>query len=124
MHAYGLPAAIRPDHGAPCATPACCGLSQLSVWWITLGIRQHRIVPGRPEHNGAHERLHRTLQAEATRPPERHQSAQQARFDRFCRDYHTERPHEACDSQTPASLYRPSPRAMPTQLPSPASLGH
>jgi putative transposase len=124
FHAYGLPEAIRPDNGAPFATPACCGLSQLSVWWITLGIRHPRIAPGRPEQNGAHERRHRTLKADATRPPEHHQSAQQARFGRFCGDYNTERPHEALDYRTPASLYRPSPRPMPTQLPAPASPGH
>jgi transposase InsO family protein len=124
LHAYGLPEAIRPDHGAPFATPACCGLSQLAVWWITLGIRHQRLAPGRPEHNGAHERMHRTLKAEATRPPERHQRAQQARFDRFCGAYNTERPHEALDSRTPASLYRPSPRPLPTQLPAPADPGH
>jgi putative transposase len=46
---YGLPEAIRTDHGAPFATPAFCGLSKLSVWWITLGIRHQRLEPGRPE---------------------------------------------------------------------------
>jgi putative transposase len=124
FHEYGLPEAIRTDNGAPFATPAFCGLSKLSVWWIKLGIRHQRIAPGRPEQNGAHERMHRTLKAEATRPPERHQRAQQARFDRFCREYNTERPHEALDYRTPASLYRPSPRPMPTKLPTPAYPGH
>jgi putative transposase len=124
FHEYGLPEAIRTDNGAPFATPAFCGLSKLSVWWIKLGIRHQRIAPGRPEHNGAHERMHRTLKAEATRPPERHQSAQQARFDRFCCEYNTERPHEALDYRTPAALYRPSPRPMPAQLPAPAYPGH
>ena len=70
---YGLPEAIRTDNGPPFATPAFCGLSKLSVWWIKLGIRHQRIEPGRPEQNGAHERMHRTLKAEATRPPEHHQ---------------------------------------------------
>jgi transposase InsO family protein len=83
---YGLPEAIRTDNGAPFATPAFCGLSTLAVWWIKLSIRHQRMAPGRPEQNGAHERMHRTLKAEATRPPERHQEAQQGRFDRFCRE--------------------------------------
>jgi putative transposase len=104
FQAYGLPEAIRTDNGAPFATPAFCGLSQLSVWWIKLGIRHQRIAPGRPEQNGAPERMHRTLTAEATRPPERHQEAQPARFDRFGREYHEERPHEALGYRTPASL--------------------
>jgi putative transposase len=89
------------------------------VWWIKLGIRHQRIEPGRPEQNGAHERMHRTLKAEATRPPEQHQAAQQARFDRFCAEYNEERPHEALDRRTPASLYQPSRRGMPVQLPAP-----
>jgi putative transposase len=121
---YGLPEAMRTDHGAPCATPAFCGLSKLSVWWITLGIRHQRIEPGRPEQNGRHERMHRTLKAEATRPPERNQAAQQARFDRFCQVYNHERPHEALGQRTPAALYRPAPRRMPAKLAAPAYPGH
>jgi transposase InsO family protein len=124
FQAYGLPEARRPDNGAPLATPAFCGLSKRSVWWIKRGIRQQRIAPGRPAQNGAHERMHRTLKAEATRPPERHQRAQQARFDRFCREYNEERPHEARDFRTPAAVYRPSPRPMPAKLPAPAYPGH
>jgi transposase InsO family protein len=124
FHEYGLPEAIRTDNGAPFATPAFCGLSKLSVWWIKLGIRHQRMAPGRPEQNGAHERMHRTLKAEATRPPERHQRAQQARFDRFCREYNAERPHEALDFRTPAAVYRPSMRSMPAKLPTPAYPGH
>jgi hypothetical protein len=30
---------LQEKRRAPFATPACCGLSKLSVWWITLGIR-------------------------------------------------------------------------------------
>lgn len=121
---YGLPDAIRTDNGPPFATPAFCGLSKLSVWWIKLGIRHQRIEPGRPEQNGAHERMHRTLKAEATRPPEPSQAAQQARFDRFRREYNDERPHEALHYSTPASLYRPSPRSLPAPLPAPTYPGH
>jgi putative transposase len=82
----GLPAASRTDHGPPFATPAFCGLRQLAGGWITRGIRHQRIAPGRPEQNGAPERRPRTLKAKATRPPERHQEAQQARFERCCRE--------------------------------------
>ena len=35
------------------------------------------------------------------------------------RDYNEERPHESLGQRTPASVYQPSPRAMPTQLPEP-----
>jgi hypothetical protein len=124
FHEYGLPEAIRTDNGAPFATPAFCGFSKLSVWWIKLGIRHQRIEPGRPEQNGRHERMHRTLKAEATRPPERNQAAQQARCDRFCREYNQQRPHEARGQRTPASLYQPSPRKMPAKIAEPEYPGH
>jgi hypothetical protein len=120
---YGRPEAIRTDNGAPFATPAFCGLSTRSVWWITLGIRHQRIEPGRPEQHGRHERLHRPLKAAATRPPEQHQAAQQARVDRCCREYHPERPHEALGQRTPAALYHASPRQMPAKLAEPDDPG-
>jgi putative transposase len=65
---YGLPAAIRTDNGVPFATTGVHGLSQLNVWWLRLGIAHQRILPGQPQQNGAHERMHRTLKAEACRP--------------------------------------------------------
>jgi putative transposase len=121
---YGLPDALRTDNGAPFATPAFCGLSTLSVWWSKRGLRQQRIEPGRPEQNGRHERLPRTLTAEATRPPEYHPYAQQARCDRFGREYHEERPPAALNYRTPASRYRPSAPPMPAERPAPAYPGH
>lgn len=42
----------------------------LPLWSIRLGFRIERLAPGHPEQNGAHERMHRTLKAETTRPPE------------------------------------------------------
>jgi len=120
---HGLPEAMRTDNGAPLATPAFCGRSQRSVWGITLGIRHQRMAPGRPEQHGCHERMHRTLKAAAPRPPERNQATQPAGFDRFCREYNHERPHEALDQRTPASLYHASPRQMPAKLAGPESPG-
>ena len=38
-------------------------------WWIRLGIRPETIEPGKPQQNGRHERMQRTLKREATRPP-------------------------------------------------------
>src|SRR4029077_5576865 len=49
---HGMPAAIRPDNGAPFATRALAGLSRLAVWWIKLGIVPERIAAGHPEQNG------------------------------------------------------------------------
>jgi len=47
------------------------------VWWIKLGIRPERIMAGRPQQNGRHERLHRTLNQETATPPAASLPAQQ-----------------------------------------------
>ncbi len=100
----------------PFASCGLHGLSQLNVWWMRLGIQHQRIRPARPQENGAHERMHRTLKREATRPAaNRHR--QQRVFDRFRREYNDERPHEALGGCPPASVYRPSPRPFPERLP-------
>ncbi|MFH2033782.1 MAG: helix-turn-helix domain-containing protein, partial [Candidatus Margulisiibacteriota bacterium] len=66
---YGLPGAIRSDNGVPFASGnSLWGLTKLSVWWIRLGIKIERILPGNPQQNGRHERMHRTLKLEATKP--------------------------------------------------------
>jgi transposase InsO family protein len=114
---YGLPRAIRTDNGAPFATRAPGGLSRLSVWWVKLGIRLERIEPGKPQQNGRHERMHRTLKAETTRPPANNLTLQQRRFDHFQREYNQDRPHQALGGQPPASLYVPSGRPYPERLP-------
>lgn len=113
---YGLPEMIRTDNGVPFATTALGRLSTLSVWWIRLGIRPELIEPASPQQNGRHERMHRTLKAEATRPPSANLQAQQVRFNRFRQEYNDERPHEALNQETPASLYFPSPRELPNRL--------
>ena len=114
---YGLPERIRSDNGTPFASTACGGLSQLSIWWIKLGIRPERIKPGKPQQNGQHERMHRTLKKAATRPPSASMKAQQHRFDAFCKEYNEQRPHEALNQQTPASQYTNSTRPYPKRLP-------
>ena len=94
------------------------------MWWITLGSRPQRLAPGRPAQHGRHERRHRTLKADATRPPAHHQQAQQARFNRCGCASHEERPPEALHDRTPASRARPSARPLPATLPAPADPGH
>jgi transposase InsO family protein len=114
---YGLPLAMRSDNGPPFATRAVGGLSRLSVWWVRLGIRPERIEPGKPEQNGRHERMHRTLKDETASPAAANLVAQQKAFDRFRETFNEERPHEALRMKTPASIYRPSPRSFPERLP-------
>ena len=113
----GLPRRIRTDNGVPFATNTLARLSRLSAWWVRLGILPELIEPGCPQQNGRHERMHRTLKAETTRPPAASRAAQQRRFDTFRAEFNHDRPHEALDMQTPASCYLPSPRPMPDRVP-------
>jgi transposase InsO family protein len=107
---HGLPLRIRSDNGSPFASRGIGGLSQLSVWWVKLGILPERIEPGKPQQNGRHERMHRTLKLEAVEKGSR-ADVQQAAFDRWLHDFNYERPHEALGNQVPADVYVPSPRA-------------
>jgi transposase InsO family protein len=107
---FGLPDVLRVDNGPPFGSRGVCGLSQLSAWWLQLGIQVEFLDPGHPEQNGAHERMHRTLKADTTRPPAATPRAQQARFDRWRREFNQERPHEALGMQRPAERYRRSAR--------------
>ena len=107
----GLPQAIRSDNGVPFASPnGLFNLSKLAVWWLRLGITIERIQPGHPQQNGRHERMHRTLKTEATRPAGSNFLQQQAKFDAFVHEFNNERPHQALDMKCPADLYKPSTR--------------
>ena len=101
---YGLPELLRTDNGAPFATSALGRLSQLSVWWIRLGIYPELIEPAHPEQNGRHERMHRTLKRATARAPAPTARSQQQRFDMFRAGYNDVRPHEVLHDATPASV--------------------
>ena len=108
---HGLPRAIRSDNGVPFASPnGLYNLSKLSVWWLRLGIKIERIKPGCPQQNGRHERMHRTLKQETTRPAQQNLLQQQASFDAFIDEFNNERPHEALNMRMPKEVYRPTTR--------------
>ena len=115
----GVPQRIRSDNGVPFATTALCRLSALSVWWLKLGIRPELIQPASPQQNARHERMHRTLKAEATRPAAATLRAQQRRFNAFRTEYNQERPHEALGGASPATWYQPSRRPYPGRIVAP-----
>jgi len=103
---HGLPEAIRSDNGVPFASPnGLLGLSQLSVWWLAIGIDLERSRPGCPQDNGGHERLHRDIarELEGVQHEER-----QAAFETWRREFNEERPHQALGMRVPAELYHPS----------------
>ena len=120
----GLPDAIRTDNGAPFASTGIHGLSPLNVWWMQLGIVHQRIPPSSPQENGQHERMHRELKRETTRPPSSTLRAQQRRFEAFRTRYNDERPHEGIGDRTPASLWTPPTRVYPEQITPPDYPAH
>jgi transposase InsO family protein len=113
---FGLPTSLRTDNGVPFATRAPGGLSELSVWWIKLGIVHERIEPGHPEQNGRHERMHRTLKEETMLPPKVTMTEQQRAFDCFRRTFNDERPHEALGMKPPSRCYVTSARPFTDKL--------
>lgn len=112
MRQVGLPDIIRVDLGSPFASIGLGRLSSLSVWWIEQGIAVEFTGPGAPQENGAHERMHRDLKAEATQPPSANLAAQQRRFERWRHTFNHERPHESLGLQCPAEFYQPSARRL------------
>jgi putative transposase len=114
---HGLPDAIRTDNGGPFSSPS--GLSELSVWWIKLGIRPERITRGRPTENGTHERIHKTMDDEDATAPQADLRQQQKQFDHFRKTYNELRPHRALAMKTPAQVYQQSTRPYPVKLRSP-----
>lgn len=108
---YGLPEIIRSDNGVPFASPhGLYGLSQLSVWWLSLGISLDRIDPGKPAQNGAHERMHADMYRELEGEIKGDLKMHQAVFDTWRDEFNTERPHASLGMKTPSEFYEPSKR--------------
>lgn len=117
---HGLPRAIYVDNGTPWGAGRPGQWTRLTVWLLKLGIRTIHGAPCHPQGRGKCERFHRSLRAEVFSMAPLHGLAEaQDAFDRWRRVYNQVRPHEALGLATPASLYRPSPRAFPERLPEP-----
>lgn len=108
---FGLPLQIHTDNGSPFgAVQAVKRLTRLAVWFIELGIEPVYSDPASPQQNGRHERMHRDLKGDATRPPGYNLRSQQRKLNKFINEYNYERPHEALDLETPGSIHEYSPR--------------
>ena len=108
----GLPRVIRVDNGAPFAcTSAPAGLSQLSAWWMSLGIRISFSRPAHPQDNGAHERMHLDVAAQLEADPADTFEIQQRAAAAWRAEFNEVRPHEAIAMRTPAELYVRSSRS-------------
>jgi len=106
---YGLPLALQSDNGSPfVCTKARGGLTRLSAWLVSLGIRLIRSRPGCPQDNGGHERMHRDM-SELQQTPAKSRRAQQRACDEWLLDFNHVRPHQALSGKTPAEVYRSSP---------------
>lgn len=115
---YGVPDQIITDNGVPfCCPGALGGLSQLSKWWIRLGIHHGRIEPGQPQQNGRHERMHRTLGDRIAATPQNSFRSQQAYFNSFRYEFNYLRPHEALGQVPPSTVMAPCERSFPSALP-------
>jgi hypothetical protein len=107
---YGVPGAIQCDNGKPfISTTSRGGLSSLSAWWVSLGIRIARSRLGSPQDNGAHERMHADLAADVEAAPAPSFASQQRACDRWRQIFNHVRPHEALGGRVPADVYRSSP---------------
>lgn len=114
---WGMPEQMISDNGSPfCVSQSIGGISELSKWWIKLGIQHVRIEPGRPQQNGIHERMHRTLKQFCATPPEQNHRAQQRRIDAFIHEFNHVRPHQALGQETPASRVQQYRRPYPERL--------
>lgn len=114
---FGLPDRIHADQGRPWAGPGPAWLSQLSAWWVSLGIRPTFSRRARPGDNASHEQWHRELKAETTRPPATTPQAQQRRLHKWLHHYNEVRPHEALGLIPPAQVYYQSRRRYRGVLP-------
>ena len=108
---YGLPKAIHSDNGAPFAAPnGLLNLTNLSVWWITLGILPDRSEKGKPGQNGSLERFHKDIAKEIEGKIPGGISANQVVLDAWVEEYNSIRPNEAIDMQIPDEIYHVSER--------------
>ena len=114
---YGIPKQIHTDNGSPFGSVrAIQRFTQLSYWFIELGIMPVFSDPAHPEQNGRHERMHRDLKAACANPSAYDLRAQQRRLNHFVKEYNHVRPHEALDMKTPAMVHDFSTRPYPERI--------
>jgi len=115
---YGVPKQIHTDNGSPFGSVrAIQRFTQLSYWFIELGISPVFSDPAHPEQNGRHERMHRDLKAACAKPSAYDLKAQQRRLNHFVKEYNHVRPHEALNMKTPADIHDFSTRAFTERIP-------
>jgi transposase InsO family protein len=108
---YGLPKVIHSDNGSPFAAPnGLLNLTNLSAWWITLGILPDRSMKGCPGQNGSLERMHADMAKEIEGKVPGGIRANQVVIDCWVKEYNSVRPNEAINMKTPDEIYVKSDR--------------
>jgi len=108
---YGLPKVIHSDNGAPFAAPnGLLNLTNLSAWWITLGIFPDISLKGCPGQNGSLERMHADIAREIEKKVPGGIHANQIVIDCWVQEYNSIRPNEAIGMNTPDEVYVKSQR--------------
>ena len=121
---YGVPDQILTDNGVPfCSARSLGGLTELSKRWLKLGIHVARIAPGRPQQNGTHERIHRTLDDKGL-AVERTHRLQQSSYESFRYEYNWLRPHSSIGERPPAERLTAFRRSYPERLTDPTYPEH
>ena len=114
---YGIPEQIHTDNGSPFGSVrAVQRFTQLSYWFIELGITPVFSDPGQLQQNGGHERMHRDLKAACVKPAAYELKAHQRCLNHFVKQYNNIRPHEALDMRTPADSHDFSSRPFPEKI--------
>src|ERR1700694_21061 len=112
---HGTPLALLMDNGSPwISMRSRAGLTKLSTWLVSLGIKLHRSRPASPQDNGGHERMHRDL-SELQLSPARSRRAQQPLCTKWALDFNHVRPHEALGNKPPAEVYGRPPVRPPVE---------
>jgi putative transposase len=108
---HGLPSAMQCDNGPPfISVRGRGGLTKLSAWWVSLGIKVVRSRLASPQDNGGHERMHADIRADVQAYPAATREQQQRALSKWQKEFNHVRPHEALGGRVPAELYKPSVR--------------
>jgi len=115
---YGIPQQLHTDNGSPFGSVRSIQrFTQLSYWFIELGIMPVFSDPAHPEQNGRHERMHRDLKAACAKPSAFDLKSQQRRLNHFVKEYNHIRPHESLGMKTPAVIHDFSTRPYLERIP-------
>ncbi len=83
---------------------------------MELGIKPVFPDPASSQQNGRHERMHRELKGEATRPPGYSLQQQQTKPNVFVKEYNELRLYEALGMRTPAAVHKISEVRYPKKI--------